>query len=55
MKRNHVLSTVFLLSATLFAAACSSSSGTGTGPVAGSAGGSAGGQTQPPSAGNVTG
>ena len=51
MKRNHALSTILLLSAMLVAAACSSSSGTGTGPVAGSAGG----QTQQPVAGNATG
>jgi beta-galactosidase len=51
MKRNDALSTTFLLSAMLVAAACSSNSGTGTGPVAGSAGG----QTQQPAAGNVTG
>jgi beta-galactosidase len=49
MKRNNVTLPVFLLSATLVAAACSSSPGTGTGPVAGNAGG----QTQPPNGGNT--
>ena len=64
MKRNHALSTVLVLSATLVAVACSSNSGSGTAPIGGSNGGNApggntvqnpGGNTVQPGAGNATG